>query len=716
MKIKSLLKISFLVLTICFFMGFFSLSGYGYQLYKETPAIEGINTFRMKQTSVIYDRTEETVLYEIHGTEDRKVISYENIPAAAKIATIAAEDDNFFEHKGFDPISILRAAKINLENKESLQGASTITQQLARDLYLTREKTYERKIKELILAVKMEKTTSKEEILEMYLNKITYGSNIYGIQSASEKFFDKDAQALTLDEAALLAALPKAPGALSPYGKNTKELEKRQKNILLKINEMGLVKEGKINEALAINTLEKIKPRKDEIISPHFVFYVIKQLEEKYGEKFIKEGGLKITTTLDLEMQNRGQEIAKRKAHENKEKWSAENAALVAMNPKEGEILAMIGSRDYFDLKIDGEVNVATRPRQPGSSFKPLVYAAAFEKGFQPETKLYDVKTDFGPDGSGKNYIPRNYSGSFHGLISMRNALAGSINVPAVKTIYLAEIDNTVKLAKKMGINSIKSSKGYGLSLALGSAEISLLEEVSAYSVFANEGKRINPTAIKKITDSAGQVIFKHKKEKEKILQIETARKINSILTDKSARQTTFGSSNSLEIPGRQVAVKTGTTQNYQDAWTVGYTPSLAVGVWTGNNDNSPMLSGAAGVFVAAPIWNEFSSWALQKYPNEEFKKYEKQESDIPMITGKIEENVVFYNEKSGEKLDSKEKIEKTDPDKIRTKNDAEKHSILYYIDKDNLREAKKENKKDPMLELWEKAIHKKDDDKDDKK
>lgn len=691
----------------------FTAVSFGYGLYQKSPSVKGVSNIRMQQTSVIYDRTGENVLYEIHGTEDRKLLDYEQMPASIKIATLAAEDNDFFSHNGFDLASILRAAKVNLENKKTLQGASTITQQLAREFYLTREKTYERKIKEIILAVKLEKAFSKEEILEMYLNKITYGSDVYGIQSAAEEFFGKDAKDLTLDEAALLASLPKAPSLLSPYGENVSKLKQRQLDVLKKIEELGLVKKEMIEEAIQANTIAKIIPKRDNILAPHFVFHVIDQLEKRYGKEFVQEGGLEIITTLDLDMQQAAQETVNRGAIKNDERWNAENAALVAMKPGTGEVLAMAGSRDYFDSRIDGQVNVTTRPRQPGSSFKPVVYAAAFEKGFQPETKLHDVKTDFGPDGSGKNYIPRNYTGKFHGILSMREALAGSINVPAVKTLYLAGIDDTIELGKRMGIDSLEKSKYYGLSLALGSAEITLLEEVSAYSVFANKGEKVSPAVIGKVIDSSGQVIYERQPLKEKIIEAETAAKINSILSDKQARRITFGSNQSLEITGREVAAKTGTTQDYRDGWTVGYTPSLAVGVWAGNNDNTPMKAGAAGVYVAAPIWKEFFTQAIASYPKEEFDRYQKVKSDKLMLTGEVEEKTEFYNKKTGKKIESKEKLEKTDPDKIRTKNTAEPHSLLYYINKSSPLEADP-NKNDPMLERWEKSLNNDSEDGDD--
>ncbi len=701
----------FLISTAAIFLAFLCFAFlWGYELYGKTPGIENLKNFQMKQTSYLYDRTGQTVLYKIYGSEDRKILPESKMPASLKIATIAAEDDNFFQHKGFDIISILRAIKVNLENKKSLQGASTITQQLARDIYLSREKTYERKIKEIFLSIKIEKELTKNKILNMYLNKITYGSNIYGAQRASEEFFGKKAEDLSLDEAALLAALPKAPGRLSPYGKNTRELIRRQEKILVEIKNSYPQKADVIEKALKKDTLKKIQPRTNEIIAPHFVFHVLEELRDQYSKEKLREGGLRIVTTLDLQMQEKAQKIIERTALENEQAYNAENASLVAINPKNGEILTMVGSRSYFDSKIDGKFNAATGPRQPGSAFKPIVYAAAFKKGFQPETLLYDVKTNFGSDGGGKEYIPENYTRRFHKLVTMRRALAGSINVPAVKTLYLAGIENVVNLGQKMNIRALeqKNPKDYGLSLALGSQELSLLELTSAYSIFANDGKNNPPSSIKKITDAQNKVIFSNSPKNKEVLNSQTARKINSILSDSSARQITFGHSTSLSIPERQVAAKTGTTQDYRDGWTIGYTPSLSVGVWSGNNDNTPMKTGSAGIYVAAPAWKEFMTEFSSKSSNsgENFKDYKKVESDKFMITGKMEEDIVFYNNKSGEKIESEEKLCKTDPDKIRTKNDADPHSILYYINKNDPLKSEPD-KQEPMLKKWEEAIKK---------
>lgn len=655
--------------------------------------------FKMNETSVIYDRSGEHILYKIFGEENRKVISHEDIPDVMRWATIAAEDDNFYHHFGIDIKSSLRAAIANFQAEDIEQGASTITQQLARNVFLTREKTFKRKIKEAVLAIKIERLYSKDEILDMYLNKVPYGSNAYGIQAASQTYFNKDAKDLTLDEAALLAVLPNAPSLYLPYGDNIDELVRRQENIIKRTHALGVTTEEEVRLALETDTSSKIHPLSRNIKAPHFVMYVLEKMEKDFGRDFLEKGGLRITTSLDWEKQVLAEDILKN-SREHLSKYGANNSSLVAMDPRTGEILAMVGSLDYFDKSIDGQVNVSIRERQPGSSFKPIVYAKAFEKEFQPETLLYDAKTNFGPDGSGKSYIPQNYDGKFHGRVSMRQALAMSLNIPAVKTLYLAGVQDTIELAERLGITTLTDKQNYGLALALGGGSIKLLEEVGAFSVFANDGLRnpINP--IIDITSSNGKNIYNFSKNEKKVLDQEVARKINSILSDNEARIPTFGPNNPLHINGYTVAAKTGTTQDYRDAWTVGYTPYLAVGVWAGNNDNHPMRMGAAGTYVAGPIWNKFMTQSLLGLPNENFIAYHPIQKDIPMLSGdsKLKKKVTYYNTKTGKEI-SASKASKTDKDKVRVKEETENnHSLLYYL-------AENINVDPEMLARWEEAL-----------
>ena len=586
----------------------------------QTPSAKQLVKRNSAQTSIIYDRTGQHVLYEIHGEYNRKILAHDQIPDTIRIATIAAEDKNFYHHPGIDFLAIARAFEVNLRSHDIRQGGSTITQQLARNLFLTRDKTLLRKYLETIIAFKIEMNFSKEQILDMYLNEVPYGSNAYGIESASETFFNKDAKDLTLDEAAFIAALPKAPSYYSPYNAHKDDLIKRQKNILKKVKKMELLPKDQIDKAISENTFAKLIPFKQPIEAPHFVFYVIEQLEKKYKEDFLETGGLRVYTTLDWNMQKEAEKSVADGAEKNKSR-NASNAALVAIDPKTGEILAMVGSKNYFDQSIDGQVNVTIMPRQPGSSFKPIVYSAAFERGYQPETPIVDDLTNFGPDGSGRNYIPKNYDGKFHGAMTMRQALARSLNVPAVKTLALIGLPSGIEMAKRLGITTLDEKRNYGLAFAIGGAEVKLLDLTSVFSVFANDGKRNPPESILAIIQ--GKEKYVSSRNEKMVLNPDIARKIDSILSDNEARTPTFGPKSSIFIPGRTVAAKTGTAQEFRDVWTIGFTPSIAVGVWAGNNDHSPMAAGADGIFTAAPIWRDFMDKILPSYVEEAFLPYE---------------------------------------------------------------------------------------------
>lgn len=650
-----------LVLTMIFF-GFFL-----WIYISKTPASSQLVNRKIAQTSTIYDRTGKHALYELHGEENRKIIPHSEISDTVRIATIAAEDKNFYRHFGIDPFSIVRALKVNWENNMILQGGSTITQQLARNAFLNRERTLDRKILEAVFAIKIEKHYSKKEILDLYLNEVPYGANAYGIEVASETYFGKSAKELELDEAALLAALPKAPSYYSPYNVHKEALLERQKNILKKVEALELADKSEVEKALEKDTISKIKSLSQPIEAPHFVFYVLENIEKKYGRDFIETGGLNIYTTLDYDMQKKGEEAVQRGTQKNIA-YGASNAGLVAIDPKNGEILAMVGSKNFFDSTIDGQVNVTVAPRQPGSAFKPFVYARAFEIGYQPETMVLDARTNFGPDGSGRPYVPRNYDGKFHGLLPIRSTLAQSLNVPAVKILYLVGVDNAIDMAHRLGITTLNEKNRYGLSLVLGGGEVKLLDMTSAFSVFATEGIKNKVQYITEITDRSGRVYEKKQLNPERVLDVQVARKINSILSDNKARTPIFGAHSPLTLDniGKTVAAKTGTTSQFRDAWTVGYTPSIAVGVWAGNNDNRPMRAGADGVFVAAPIWNDFMKQVLVDKPNETFVAYENYKSKSPdeklkegMIT-----KVTYYNKRTGKKM-SEERALKADQSKV---------------------------------------------------
>jgi len=671
----------------------------------KTPSAELVNR-KISQSTIIYDRTGEHVLYQIYGEENRQIVSHEEIPNTVRMATLAAEDDNFYHHFGVDFNGIARAIMVNWQKGGTSQGGSTITQQLAKNVFLTPERSWKRKLSEITLAFKIEFKYTKDQILDFYLNQVPYGSNAYGIQSAAKVYFSKDAKDLTLDEAAMLAALTKATSYYSPYGTHRSELVDRQKYIIKRAGEIGKLDESTINEYLSKDTLANLKPNRESITAPHFVFYIIDELEKKLGKDVLESGGFKVYTSLDYDMQKKAEELVLQKALYNQTHYKSENAALVALDPKTGEVLAMVGSRDYFDPVVDGNFNVATNPRQPGSSFKPIVYARAFEKGFQPETMLYDLPTNFGPDGSGKDYTPKNYNGRFNGLVSMRQALGMSLNVPAVKTLYLAGLDGTMELAQRLGISTLKRRNQYGLSLALGGGEMTLLEETGAFSVFANDGTRSPVKPIKKIEKANGELVFNGDDvQPQRVIDSEVARKINSILSDNKARSAVFGPASPLFIKDYSVAAKTGTTQEDRDGWTVGYSPSIAVGVWAGNNDYRPMIAGADGVYVAAPLWSEYMKWALTRFPNEGFQSYQKVTSKKPMVTGNLKGDVKYFDAESGKKLNEK-KRKKTDENKIiKTLVPDEPHSLLYFVNKNDPLGETKPDFNDPMFKRWEQSI-----------
>ncbi|PIV47283.1 hypothetical protein COS21_00785 [bacterium (Candidatus Gribaldobacteria) CG02_land_8_20_14_3_00_41_15] len=651
---------------------------------------------QIPQSTKIYDRTGETILYEIHGDEKRTLVNLNEIPDYVKWATIAIEDKDFYKHGGFSLWAMFRTAVTNILTGRKA-GGSTLTQQFIKNAILSSEKTYTRKIKEIILAYKMEKKFAKDEILQMYLNEIPYGSTAYGVEAASQKYFGKSVKDVNLAEAAILAALPQAP---SRYSANRDLLIERQHYILDLMKERGYIPEAKAEAAKQFKL--EFKKQSDNIIAPHFVMYVKEMLGEKYGEKMIEQEGLKIYTTLDLYKQKIAEEVIAAQAEKNEKNYEATNAALISLDPKTGQILAMVGSRDYFNDEIDGQVNVTTSPRQPGSSLKPVVYAAAFLRGYTPDTVLYDVVTNFSVDPNNP-YEPHNYDSKEHGPVTIRKALAGSLNIPAVKTIYLAGIDNVLNLAADFGYTTLSDRSRFGLSLVLGGGEVKLIEHANAYSVFAREGL-INPiAAILKIEDKNGKVIEEFKKPEEKrVLDPKVARMVNGILSDNSARAYIFGENNWLTLGSRPIAAKTGTTNDYHDAWTMGYTPSIVTGVWVGNSDNTAMKRGADGSVVAAPIWHDFMQKVLGDTPVEEFRTPEIVKTGKPVLDGEIEAGEKVKIDLASGLL----AIPYTPESFIEEKTYKQDHCLLYYIDKDDPRgPAPKNPGQDPQFELWESRV-----------
>jgi len=683
---------------------------------KDLPDPEKISQRQIVQSTKIYDRTGQTILYDIHGEEKRTIIPLEEIPQDVKDATIAIEDVNFYHHIGIDLKGILRAVLTNLKGKAISQGGSTITQQFIKNAVLSPERTFTRKIKEAILSLEMERKYSKDQILTFYLNQVPYGSNAYGIEAAAQTFFNKKAKDLTLAESTLLAALPQATTYYSPYGSHTDELKQRQEIILDRMVNYGYASKEKA-EAAKKDEL-KFSPEKYGIKAPHFVMYVREYLEKQYGADYIEQAGLKVYTTLDYELQQAAEKIVSEQAEKNK-KYKANNAALAAIDPKTGQILTMVGSRDYFDIENQGNYNVATSPnRQPGSSFKPFVYAAAFKRGFTPETILFDLQTNFGPAGDEQAYIPRNYDGKFRGPVTMKQALANSLNIPAVKTLYLAGINESINLAQDMGITTLKERNRYYLSLVLGGGEIKLLDEIAAYGVFAAEGVKHPQAFILKIEDTQGKILEEYKDKPVQVLDPQITRQISDILSDNNARAPIFGLNSKLNIGERPAAAKTGTTQSNRDGWTVGYTPSLAAGAWVGNNDNSPMILSADGGSVAAPIWNAFIKEAYKlksgkKNPAAgEFILPQNIElftnpDPLPENLKPILKGQMAYDKKIKiDKISGKLATELTPPELIEERSYLQIHSILYYVDKQNPRgEFPKDPSQDQQFINWENPV-----------
>lgn len=558
-----------------------------------------------------------TLLYEIYDAQNRTPIKLEDLPDYVKQATISIEDKNFYRHHGFDTGGLLRAAWKTMTGQR-LEGGSTITQQLVKVALLTPERTLSRKIKEAILTIATEILYSKNQILEMYLNHIPYGGTAYGIEAAAHRFFDKNAKDLTLSEATLLVGLPQAPSKYSPFA-NPDSAKTRQAQVLSRMTE-----EEYLNNETATTAKNEELHFADsgtDIRAPHFVMYVRQILEEKYGVQTIEQGGLRVTTTLDLKLQDAAQASLSAELA-NLKRLKISNGAALITNPSTGEILTMIGSKDYFSKDIDGKVNVATRLRQPGSSIKPLNYALGIEtKVITPSTMLLDTPICFESVGQ-PNYCPKNYDNTFRGLTQIRFDLGNSLNIPAVKVLALNSLEGFISFARKMGISTWTDPSKYGLSLTLGGGEVTMTDMATAFGVFANNGIKVPLHTILKVEDSSGKILEQYNSEDgirtgEKVLSEETSFLISHILSDNNARATAFGSNSILNVPGKTVSVKTGTTNNLRDNWTIGYTPNLLVATWVGNNDNSPMSYVASGVTGASPIWQKIIKYALRDIETE---------------------------------------------------------------------------------------------------
>jgi len=641
------------------------------------------------QSTKIFDSTGKILLYDIYGEEKREIVSFDKISDNIKHSVIASEDARFYQHGGFDPEGILRAVWVDLTSQSKTQGGSTLTQQLIRSVYLTNQKSIARKIREVVLSIELESRYSKDQILSWYLNEIPFGENTYGVESASQTYFGKPAADISLAQAAVLTAMIPAPSYYSPYGPNKAKLLQKKDVILEKMQKQGYITEAQLEEAKT----EKLvfAENTQSIKAPDLVMFVKKYLDDKYGEDYLKEKGLRVYTTLDWDIQQYAEKVIKSADATNKSK-GANNTAMVVIDPKTGGILALIGSKDYFaaaypetgGVLFDPKYDVATMAeRQPGSAFKPIVYATAFKKGINPNTVLWDVKTEFNPscDPSGNStvgvngsacYGPQDYDGKNRGQVTIRTALGCSLNIPAVKVLYLAGIPDVLQTAKDFGITTLTDTNNYGLSLVLGGGAVNLLQLTSAYGVFATEGNYIPPVSILKITDAQGNIIEQNQTQPAKVLDTQVAREINSILSDNNARAPLFGANSPLYLPGYQVAAKTGTTENFIDGWTMGYTPFAVVGVWTGNNDNSPTRD--YGVGIAAPMWNKVMQKIVSSHPIENFTQPDAVTNKSPALLGQLP------------------------PD--------DTHTILYYVDKNNPSGPQPQDpNSDPQYRLWQAGI-----------
>lgn len=592
-------------------------------IIKDLPTPNKLVSPDIPVASKIYDRNDK-LLFDIFVDQNRNPVALSDIPLTVRQATIAIEDKDFYKHQGINPVGgMLRAFAATLTGKQ-LQGGSTITQQLVKTGLLTPERSITRKLKEIILAYWVELTFPKDKILELYLNTVPYGGTAWGIETAAEKYFGKSVKNLTLGESALLAGLPQAPTLYSPFGAHPELALTRQKEVLRRMTEDKYItpqqEEAAKNEPIVFAKPANIK-------AAHFVMYVKELLTDKYGERMVERGGLKVTTTLDLSLQEYAEatvaaEVAKSKS------LHVSNGAAVITKPATGEILAMVGSTDYFATP-SGSFNVTTALRQPGSSIKPINYSIGLDRHLvTPATMFLDVPTCFGVKGQA-NYCPHNYDLKFHGPVQLRFALGNSLNIPAVKMLALNTVNDMVASASAFGLNTLSDPSKYGLSLTLGGGEVRMTDMAEAFSVFANGGIRKDLTAIRKVTDKNGKILEEMKDPNaDKILPSqllisgtrvvapETAFLISHILLDNNARQDAFGPASALVVPGHAVSVKTGTTDDLRDNWTIGFTPQVLIATWVGNNDATPMSRLVSGVTGAAPIWNKLMRKVLEGKPD----------------------------------------------------------------------------------------------------
>lgn len=678
---------SILVFILVFFgTGFLIAGGILFSVaITPVPDIHSFSARQIDQSTKIYDRTGQILLYDYNRDVKRNIVPLSAISPNTINATIAIEDASFYDHGGIRLSSIIRAIIVDIFGGGLSQGGSTITQQVVKNELLTRKKSVIRKINEWMLAIKLEQTYSKDQILEAYLNAIPYGGTLYGIEAAAEAYFGKPAKDLSIAQAAYLAAMIQAPSYYSPYGSHTEELTTRKNVVLERMHALGFIDASAYATATA-EAVSFVPTKQTAIIAPHFVFYILNQLEALYGPQ-VRTAGLKVITTLDSDFELKMESIVHTFALENIEKFNASNAALVALDPRTGQILAMVGSRDFFDKTIDGEYNATLASRQPGSTMKPLVYSLALMRGYTRNTVIFDTPTQFStsckPSEITNNtppcYAPSNYDDKFRGPMTFTTALAQSINIPAIKVLYLVGIQNAITLAKSFGLTTLGDPNQYGLTLVLGGGEVRLLDLTGAYATFANEGVKNTPKGILEIYDASGAVLSQFTPEPSRVIPTDVARDISTMLSDAHARVPSYSLNSPLSIPGYDVAVKTGTTNDTRDAWVIGYSPSIAIGVWAGNNDNSPMTKSVAG-YIAAPMWHDAMVYALSKYP----KTYFGEPSTIASTTPPILQGVWRMPDAQGT---------------------ITPHSLLYWTDKNNPLLRPEDPAKDPQFAYWEYGV-----------
>lgn len=684
---------------------------------KNLPSPNKLIDRTMALSTKILDRNGK-LLYDIYGEKNRTLVKLEDVSPFMIEATLATEDSNFYKHQGFATRGYLRAI-LNMLRGEGLQGGSTITQQLVKNALLSQERTLSRKLKEFILALQIEKKYSKREILQMYLNEAPYGGQSWGVETAARMYFEKPAKELDLAEAAMLAGLPQSPSRYSPFLGGMENTKGRQSYVLHLMRDKGWTDENGSRMFLSSEEAEKAKAeelklskRRVNIEAPHFVMYVRDLLTQRYGEEMVESGGLQVTTTLDLEKHNQMQEIITQGVKDGA-KYKISNGALVAMDPKTGQILAMVGSKDYFAEDYDGKYNVAVQAlRQPGSSIKPITYSTALKQGYTASYILYDTLTHFKIEGQ-PDYVPRNYDGKFRGPVRLRTALANSLNIPAVKMMDLIGIEAFLQTAHEMGITTMNDRSRIGLSLTLGGGEVRLLDMATVFSTLASMGVRHDPVAILKVTDPRGKVLEEARNfAGERVLAPEYPYILADILSDDNERAPIFGAHSWLYLPGHRAAVKTGTTDEKKDNWTVGFTPSLTIAVWIGNNDNSSMLT--AGSEGAAPIWHKAMLAFLQGKADE---WYEKPQDVVKLPVDKAFGSVVCEGNEAMEELF----VKGTEPGpcvmrrRIEVCKDDGKLASSMCKDVGRMEEREffflKEAKEEwqPYLEAWIESVHKDD-------